>query len=341
MEKFKNEQQGIILLFTLLIMLTLTILGMTMIPLTVIEYKTSKNFSDYEKAYFIAEAGLEETIAQLNDDWENYIPTNLWQSLKDEDQKEQGQFKIFLEDIGENLKIITSTGKVGNIQRTIKVEIEKSNKYSLEQLIKYTVFIQKNLNLEDQVTINGDVNVLGSLINNECEITGEVSKKPLGLNIDNYIQVLENSENTIKEKSNKENDFYDLPNNISEAVENHPVYILEDFKSVVLENQKIFSGLLILKNVEILEIKNESMLNGIILFINDSKIENIRVIWNGNATINGNLITVRDSVTIVNKSKNGKLNINYMNTQDFLPNINNFIEASDFILKINYYKEVL
>lgn len=335
MKKFKNKEQGAILIFTLLIMFILMILGMTMLPLTVMEYKTSQNFSDYEKAYFVAEAGVEEAIAGLDASWENYTPKNDWQPLEDEVGEEQGQFKVSLKDTRESFRIVTSTGKVGNIERTIKAEVERAKKQHLEELTKYAVFAQGDLDLDNRVIINGDINVIGTLVNNDPEITGEISKTPIEFNVNRYIQSLENNEdikNKVKEKSNNQNDSYDLPDNMFSNTGVYPVYILEDFKSVVLQTQRTFTGLVILKNIDALEIKNGSVFNGTIILVNDSKIADVKISSNGNATINGNLISITNNVTVL--SENGDLTIDCMDTSEFLPNVNNSI------LKINYWKEI-
>ena len=335
MKKFKNKEQGAILIFTLLIMLILMILGMTMLPLTVMEYKTSQNFSDYEKVYFVAEAGVEEAIAGLDASWENYTPKNDWQPLEDEVGEEQGQFKVSLEDTGESFRIVTSTGKVGNIERTIKAEVERPKKQHLEELTKYAIFAQGDLDLDNRVIINGDINVIGTLVNDDPEITGEISKTPIEFNVNSYIQSLENNEdikNKVKEKSNNQNDSYDLSNNIFSKTEVYPVYVLEDFKSVTLQAKKTFTGLLILKNIDILDIRDGSIFNGIIISVNDSKTTGIKVTGNGNATINGNIISITNNVTVLNE--NGDLTIHYMDTSEFLPNVNNST------LKINYWREI-
>src|SRR5690554_4732512 len=130
MVKLKNEKGGVLVL-TLMTTIVLSVLGLAMLPLTVMEYKSSHHFSDFEKAYYIAEAGIEEAIAELNHNWD-YSGTPS-KNLGD------GQYDITVNGTGNSRSIIAS-GKIGNIKRTIEANIEKPAPFvNLAELTDYAI----------------------------------------------------------------------------------------------------------------------------------------------------------------------------------------------------------
>ena len=148
MINFRSEKGGALVL-TFITTLILSMLGMAILPLTVLEYRSSHNFADFEKSYFIAEAGMEKAIAELSEDW-SYSGTT-GQNL------DKGIYDIAIDGSGD-LKTITATGKIGNTQRTIEAQVERTaSYYNLSEMKDYAIFAQGDLNIEELGYIYGGI----------------------------------------------------------------------------------------------------------------------------------------------------------------------------------------
>lgn len=320
MVKFKGEKGGA-LVMTLMVSLILSMLGLAILPLTVMEYKTSVNFSDFERAYFLAEAGMEEAIGELDKNWSYGNQANL--SI----DGNEGSYDIKVEEDGDG-KLIKATGKVGNIERTIEAKLEKVQSFvNLSALTDYAIFTQGDLSVEELGNIISDgpdlgiIGVLGDLNFKSAENSGKAYLKVEGnvsiqqpkkapnypknfptpdkiidladFKVSDYIQWLKNefSGKITSYKASGSADKFDYSGN------NGPedkIFIFEDYtKSVTLGGT--INGLIIIKKTKTLYIENKATINGMIIF-DGSDIEMTEFQITGNKVrINGSLICTNSS----------------------------------------------
>lgn len=350
MIQFKSENAGVLVL-TLLVVMILSILGLAMLPLSVMEYKISHHFSDFEKAYYIAEAGLEEAIAELNH--KSDYSGKLGQSIGN------GTYDINVEGTG-NSRIITTSGKIGNIQRTIEAHLEKSvSNFDLSEMKEFAIFSQGDLWIEELGNINGGI--IGSHGNLHFEsatedgnasllIKGEVLPKHVlshnknknyndnnfpfisnrnlmdlsSLNMKDYIDWLKANyiviefDNTLS--GNKKLELIDKNCPTEEA----SILIVQNYEEVSLSGT--FNGLIIVNNSVSLKIHNKSIINGMIIFTgNDLEITKFHIA--------GSKIIIRGSLICTNSTtQKGNWKLKLIHDPIILSNLDEYLPANFKIL---------
>ncbi len=332
MFKMKCEQ-GSTLVLTVMVFLILSMLGLAILPLTVIEYKSSQNFSDFQKAYFIAEAGLEEAIAELDYDstsWDSYSG-NSW------DHFEDGEYQVQVEGTG-NSRLIKAYGKIGNIERKLQANIKKLvTNFNLAGIKEYSIYSQGNLYLDDITSINGGIIGAHGDIHFDSAVQAGggaevlipdgkdvIPKHPLGhskneyyteenfprvdkelmdlsgFDVDGYIAWLETyySDRIIKIDSVLEGstkcDLDSSKNTVSYAPgAEDGILIIQNYEDVTLKGS--FSGLIIVHKTEVLKIQNNSEINGMIIFTGDELEITEFHISGSSIEVNGSLICLNDN----------------------------------------------
>lgn len=142
----KNNRlnEGYILVYTIIILFILLILGFSLLPLTVTEYKSTQTFSKYHRAYYLAEAAMEEGVAHLDSDWNYSGSSGTWLS------NDIGDYKIDVLDDGENQKKIIASGSTDNSIRKIEAIIHKDViVYKLSQLKEYVLYSQDDVEIDE------------------------------------------------------------------------------------------------------------------------------------------------------------------------------------------------
>jgi hypothetical protein len=172
MIKQRINKNGSLLGAVLVVTLALSIVGLSLITLVLSDFKiTTKNVSD-ANAMLVAEAGIEQSLAQLNinDDFVGY-PTD--QQFFNNSDQGRSTFQTVIENTADsNAKTITSTGKVYTLSnsntpvsiRKIKVTVvgTGSNGYSV-----FTgpggLLLSGNANITNSdVFVNGYISMSGT-----------------------------------------------------------------------------------------------------------------------------------------------------------------------------------
>lgn len=364
-----KANNGGVLVLTLLVVMFLSILGFAILPLSVMEYKLSHNFLDFEKAYYIAEAGLEEAIAELNYNW-NYSGVRN-QNFYD------GSYDIYVET-KENARIIKVAGKIGSIQRTIEAQLEKpSSHFDFSKMKDFVIFSQGDLEIKELgnihggiVTTHGDLKYktdkkdidTSFLIKGEVFLNGKVlSEDQLAeknfhfirdrafidlsaCDMERYIDWLKEEfpENVWEENNNLNgNKKLKLKNKGQfEALEDAPILIIENYEKVSLDG--VFNGLIIVKNADSLKLHNKTIINGMIVFAGNKLKNTVVQLAGSKASINGSLICMTNSMI---QEGNWKLELRHNPTilaylKDYLPSNFKMPDESEQLINVSYWKEI-
>ena len=191
-----NSESGAILLIVIILMLALTITGVAFLNAGVMEYRLAKREDYKNKAFYIAEGGLERTLwnlkqhfstdfssrwpSEANPAWPawptgfvNGIPvigSSSWTILygeydepgsspPEEGMLGAGSYEVKLEYIsGEDKIRIESTGTVENVSRTVQIYLEKGYFYP------WDTAIFAGQAAAGATLINGNVLVAGSIL---------------------------------------------------------------------------------------------------------------------------------------------------------------------------------
>jgi len=128
--------------------------------------------TNYIKALYVAEAGIHKAI------WLCTTPPSeggkgiSWRTLGSTEAFGDGSFTIVVGDDPPNNVLITSSGEVQGVTRTIQISLTAD---SLPVAFDYALFNYGDLEVKSSVTVNGDVFANGdALINNPAVIDGEV-----------------------------------------------------------------------------------------------------------------------------------------------------------------------
>lgn len=179
-KKEKNER-GIVLVLSLLMLTILSILALSFLTLALHENNIAHNYTRHTQAFFVAEAGVEKAINELNlDPTYTGEPTTAFGS---------GTYDVTVEELSPGLYRITGNGQVLNARSSIQVVVNRplvpmfpfaayagsevymdnnsqTDSYSCEDGSPGTegdIGSGGNITLDSNVAINGDVYAGGSI----------------------------------------------------------------------------------------------------------------------------------------------------------------------------------
>ncbi|MFZ5943372.1 MAG: hypothetical protein ACOYVD_04640 [Bacillota bacterium] len=165
-KKMLQDQRGMVLVFSLLVLIMVAIWGAATLTLSTNEYKISNSSKKAVQAYYVAEAGLEEAIAKLIENPENF--TDFVGSL------ETGSYSVTKSGSIPGMVSLTSIGITDNYQKTLKgtFEIVSSGMPSLEDAVYSS---EGDLEFGSNEKLEGDVYAGGSLtFNSNNTINGDI-----------------------------------------------------------------------------------------------------------------------------------------------------------------------
>lgn len=179
-QNISENEQGSALVYTLMVLLLLSLLGMSVGMVTVGSYRLASETQDSTSAYYIAEAGAETIYrnieSQVSKVYESSSTKNAYVSaintlVRSVDDKivenfqnqknSQPEAHVKIEQTGEMKYIIISTGKVSGNERVVKKEfninwIEKSKAINLPSTPPNAAIVARNkLSLTDGGRLNG------------------------------------------------------------------------------------------------------------------------------------------------------------------------------------------
>jgi Tfp pilus assembly protein PilX len=113
-----GARDGAALLFTLFIVAFITLMAINVLDTTTLEMSALRNTIDYERALFLANAGVHEAAAQLETD-------SSWTgTITDGSYPADDTYQAVVASAGTNKVTVTSIGVAGEITRTLQATIE-------------------------------------------------------------------------------------------------------------------------------------------------------------------------------------------------------------------------
>ncbi|MBI4845766.1 MAG: hypothetical protein HY810_04745 [Candidatus Omnitrophica bacterium] len=181
------NKNGFALLITLIILVILFILGTAYLSSIISEVAIAQNHEKSEKAFFIAEAGMERAIRLLLED-------NSWRTASLIENLGEGNYTLVVDQdpVHSNRIRITSTGTIGKVKRITRITLIITTGFN------YSIFAGDtndpaiaDINCSGSSgTVNGDVHANGSAIMGGLTIKdGVLTQGESGGQIENIIQI--------------------------------------------------------------------------------------------------------------------------------------------------------
>ena len=112
------QRRGAALLFAMFIIAFMTLMVVNVLDSTTLELAALRNSMDYERALFLANAGVHEAAAQLEAD-------SSWTgTITDGSYPADDTYEAIVTSGSNHTAIVTSTGVAGNITRKVQATIE-------------------------------------------------------------------------------------------------------------------------------------------------------------------------------------------------------------------------
>ncbi len=181
----QKNNKGIALIIALIVMMVLFLLGTAYLTAILSEAGIARNQENSEKAFFIAEAGIERALRLLSEG--STLPFSLVENLSD------GYYTVVVEDdpVLTGVIRITSTGQVDLAKRILQV------KTAMGGNLIYAVFAADtsdpgvvDINCATASgSIDGDVHANGSVSMGGVSVTGTLTQGDLGDPIENPFMI--------------------------------------------------------------------------------------------------------------------------------------------------------
>ncbi|WP_182865730.1 hypothetical protein [Stieleria mannarensis] len=115
------SRRGAALLLAIFVMTLVSTLAVATLDAEMMRYMALRNTREWDEARYLAEAGLNDAFAHLEDDisWRDGIPAT---------EYPQGSgwiYRVSVADGGDATVELTSTGTVGNFTRTLHVRVKQ------------------------------------------------------------------------------------------------------------------------------------------------------------------------------------------------------------------------
>lgn len=171
-----TSQKGMALLTTLIFVFLLVTFGVALLTMTSNDIKLSALQSDSTKAFYVAEAGVEDARYQLGQSWDNWKDPTKFPNTPfgsgtfdvEVTDNDDGDDDLTVDADGK--VVIMSTGTVGTAKRVIEVVV---GKLTAHPIFEYAIAGKGLVKLEDtETTIEGDVYCEGDIENQGVTVEG-------------------------------------------------------------------------------------------------------------------------------------------------------------------------
>jgi cytoskeletal protein CcmA (bactofilin family) len=164
-----NQKKGHVLLLTFILLTALSFIVGSFIYLTTGGIKNMASLVSREKAFYLAEAGLQKAIWYLNAPPEQGGYGISWRTSGSSESLAGGSYTMKVNQLGSDL-IITAEGNYRNSKRTLQV---RYNTYPPS--FSYAIFSQQRVQIDDGVVVGGDLFADANVqVNNNARVTGKV-----------------------------------------------------------------------------------------------------------------------------------------------------------------------
>jgi len=180
MKKMCNDQSGMALVFSIMVLVLISIWGAATLNLSTNEYIINNNSKKAIQAYYLAEAGLEEAIANLQTDPENFVGFS--------GNLETGSYSVTKNGTVPGNVTLSSVGTVdGSFKKTLTAQLAITALYSggsqsptitlfgengNGQIKNCTFVVNGDMLLNDDISIHGTTTTISNnlLYNGELDI---------------------------------------------------------------------------------------------------------------------------------------------------------------------------
>jgi len=183
-----NSESGAILAIVIILMLALTITGVAFLNAGVMEYRLAKREVYKNKAFYIAEGGLERTLWNLKQDFVNGSedwtdgdingvtvsdPVDGWRVLGYAPSYAQtslgaGSYLVKVKYVDKDEIWVKSTGTVEGIPRTVQIYVRAENLFPWNNAIFAGIGAGAGAIIEGNSLIHGSVHILGKDVAEEA-----------------------------------------------------------------------------------------------------------------------------------------------------------------------------
>ena len=171
MNRLTKDQRGVVLITILIVGMIITFIGLSLVDLTITQYKQTADNVYHSNAMLSAEAGIERTLYQLNLDnsFTGYGTENNF--FNNADQGHGTYQTAITAGTSQNEKVITSTGRVyrqstGDLMSTRKVKVTivgtKSEGFAVHSGVGGLILGGSSSITNTDVYVNGTVTLNGS-----------------------------------------------------------------------------------------------------------------------------------------------------------------------------------
>jgi Tfp pilus assembly protein PilX len=194
LNKLRSDQRGSFLIMVLVIIILVTSLGVSVAALTTVQYQHTKRAIYAQNAELVAEAGIEQTVHQLNTD-DGFVGYTSAQTFFDNSTQGRGTFTTAVSNnADDNSKTIVSTGKIYRrsadtnpyLTRAIRVTVvgTSSSGYSVysgpgglildgtSSIANSNVYVGGTLTMNGNSSIGTNINPVGVDVANKACPTG-------------------------------------------------------------------------------------------------------------------------------------------------------------------------
>lgn len=159
MYKYIRNREGGALIMVILVMVIMTILGTTLLSISLAENKQAIIENNRIEAYYLARSGVESTAAWiLGSETTQEEIDQIVNKISEDSSLGNGKFNVEVIKNPDNEDlVIIGTGYVNGISSTTRMIIEKSRETSDDLKFDYSVYLMNNTTYNGNITINGSL----------------------------------------------------------------------------------------------------------------------------------------------------------------------------------------
>ena len=108
-------------MLAMFVMVVTTTIVIAILDTETLQYSSLRHTMDYDRARYLAEAGVQEALAQLENDitWTTGIPTTQFPAAS------TNTFSATVQQIADGTVIVTGTGTAGSFTRNLQVTVKQ------------------------------------------------------------------------------------------------------------------------------------------------------------------------------------------------------------------------
>lgn len=155
-----KKRKGGALVFTLLVMMIMTILGTTLLQISLAENKQAIREKNRIEAYYLARSGVEATAKWMLDTSNvDEVKNILGQKSQKNNQIGNGEFEVEVLQDSLGTIIIEGTGVVNGVESKARMSLNQTTITGEKPSFKYAIYTTDSFNAHGNVTVSGSSSV--------------------------------------------------------------------------------------------------------------------------------------------------------------------------------------